>query len=129
VFDLRGVYSHFQTFDFERRHFFERPVGARHYFELDDLPDFLDAIDRQLPNEAPVGFFSGMSHEYHARYRLYPRQVLVRNPGAPYIIAFQDPAITFQNEHLVESGIPLQGRFEQVFRFGPSAAVFRRLHD
>jgi hypothetical protein len=129
VFDLRTAYNHFQTLASERRHFHDKPVGERHYFELDDLSDFLDAVDRRVPEGTPVAFFSGMPHDFHARYRLYPRRVMMRDTAAPYIAMFQDPTITFQNGRLVARGIPLQGRFEQFWRFGPSAVIFRHLDD
>lgn len=127
IFDLRDVHSHLQTLDSERRHFFGKPAGERHFFELDDLPDFLDALDRRFPDGAPIAFFSGMPHEYHARYRLYPRRVIMRDADAPYIVVFQDPTITFRNGLLIERGMPLDGRFEPLWRFGPSAVVFQRL--
>jgi hypothetical protein len=127
VLDLRTVYSHLQTLDSERRHFFVRSEGERHFFELDDLPDFLEAVDRRLPDRAPVAFFSAMPHEFHARYRLYPRLVRARSSAAPFAVVFQDPAITFQSGRLVESGTPLAGRFEPLWRFGPAADVFQRV--
>lgn len=127
VLDLRTVYSHFQTLDSERRHFFARSVGERHFFELDDLQDFLDAVDRRLPDRAPVAFFSAMPYEFHVRYRLYPRLVTARNAAAPFAVVYQDPAMTFQGGRLVESGTPLDGRFEPWWRFGPAADVFQRV--
>ncbi len=127
MFDLHEVSSHLRTLDSERRHFFGKPVGERHFFELDDLPDFLDAIDRRSPDGAAVAFYSGMPHEYHARYRLHPRRVVVRDAAAPQIAVFQDPTVTFRNGRLIERGMPLDGRFEPLWRFGPSAVVFQRL--
>lgn len=127
VLDLRTVYSHFQTLDSERRHFFTRSVGERHFFELDDLPDFLDAVDRRLPDQAPVAFFSAMPYEFHARYRLYPRVVTARDAVAPFVVVYQDPAMTFRDGKLVENGAPLDGRFEPWWNFGPAGSAFQRL--
>lgn len=129
IYDLRDVYNHLQTLGAERRHFLAKPVGIRHHFELDDLQDFLDSIDGRLPDGESVAFFSGMPHEIRARYRLYPRRVTERDATAPYVVVFQDPAITFRDGRLFERGIRMQGQFEPFWRFGPSAVVFRRIHD
>jgi hypothetical protein len=127
IYDLRDVHSHLQTLDSERRHFLAKPVGTRHYFELDDLQDFLDAVDRRLPQGESVAFFSSMPHDMQARYRLYPRRVMPRDPTAPSVVVFQDPTITFRNGHLFEGGIPMQGQFERLWQFGPSAEIFRKI--
>jgi hypothetical protein len=129
LYDVRDAYNHVQTIRSDFRYAIASAPRPRHYREIDDLYEFIDATKSVVPSESSVGFFSSRPLFYKARYFLFPQPVFDRGLHADYLLVFQDPHVTYRQGQLREKSDVVVDRVTPFGRFGEDAFIYKRTHD
>jgi hypothetical protein len=129
LYDVRDAYNHVQTIRSDFRYAIAGAPTPRHYREIDDFYDFIDATKSVVPSESSIGFFSSRPLFYKARYLLFPQPVFDRGGLADYLLVFQDPHVTYRQGQLREESDVVADRVTPFGRFGEDAFIYKRDHD